>query len=490
MEVYKHAEKRTGEIASPNVGGGKMALVDNRENTETQAKLIKGIKAVTPTIQRSGDFSASVALRLPDLGAAFPADALFIDTVKLTGRTNTGFTKISAKTHRRERTQGDHTIADTFIKTYQKGMLRDKNILDALGFYDRNFNEITNSENGLPPVSPDLTSESEQTERHGVVEQKVTEGGNLIKELSAQVLPMPLWRKGLVRVINCYNEAYSHSKAATVYNSSKPTGKGEASKKKTLKKLFLSCEPGALPSDTPSLIDHGALVRAGYPPEYFVGRYEGMVNEMHPDYKSHRALFKGLEGTVFKPEPEPVSELDIPEPPEMREARRMRDLVSSIGDKVASYARLLILADYMGIGDKSVDMFQRNLGWAANDPNYIAPLVSHEEVLEETSEETPEEEGPFDILKAIKAIQLEGVNWMIVLNTLNLVDGNDDLKHFVNLALEFLLIPISGRDVATEVMAGYEQIDDMKEKLLQRLASVEQQLLGPSDARIPAQEAP
>ena len=484
MEVYKHAEKNAGGIARPDVGGSKMVLVDNRENTAAQAKLIRGIRTASPAIQRSGDFSASVALRTVGTEDGVPAENVFIDTVKLTGRTNTGLTKVNTKTQKHEPTQGDHIIADTFMKTYQKVMLRDHNILGAIEFYENNFQTIFDAEADLDAVGKILTGESEQGQRHRVVEKEVAEGRANIEMLKKGPRSILLWRKGLVQVINNYNEAYSHSKAATVYNSSRPTGKGEAALKKSLKVLFTRVPPGSLPENIPLLIDMAAIQRTGYPLKKFIRFYRDMVNRMHPQYLSHKAWSDPMKDSaaksMFMPKP------DIPEPPEMKEVRRTQDLVSSIGGKVASYARLMALAGCMGIDDETIGLFERNLGWRYNDPSSIAPLVSHKKDLEET----PEEGGPFDILKAIKAIQLEGVNWMIELNTLNLVDGNDDLKNFVNLALEFLLIPISGRDVATEVMSGYEQINAMKETLLQQLALLEQQLLGPSDASMPAQGAP
>lgn len=481
MEIYKQAEKNAGETAYTNAGAGKMAWADNRESAAVQAKLIRGIRTASPAIQRSGDFSASVALRMGGPEESVPAENLFIDTIKLTGRTNTGLTKLNTKKQKREPTQGDHIIADTFMKTYQKVMLRDQNILAAIGFYENNFQNIVKAENTLPAVDESLTSQSEQEQRKQVVDQEVREGMSKIEMLKNGERPIYLWRKGLVQVINSYNEAYSHSKAATVYNSSRPTGKGEAAAKRNLKTLFMEVDPGHLPDDTPQLIDMAALERAGYPPEEFMKLYIDMVCNMHSLYQSHKDWslpIKAFEAqSMIMPKP------DIPESPEMEEVRWRQDLVSSIGRKVASYARLMMLAAYMGIINNERAVFARNLGWVGGDPNYTAPLASDKKALEETQEER----GPLDILNAIKAIQMEGVDWMIERNTLILAGGNDELVIFINAALDFLRIPIAGPDLEREIMEGYGLIVAMKEELLALLG---QQLPGPSGAGIPAQGAP
>lgn len=54
MEVYKNAEKNGVKTTCLQAGDRRMSLVDNRENTAVQAKLIKGIRAVSSIIQRSG----------------------------------------------------------------------------------------------------------------------------------------------------------------------------------------------------------------------------------------------------------------------------------------------------------------------------------------------------------------------------------------------------------------------------------------------------
>ena len=60
MKVYRPAEKNDGKITSPHVGGHRMLLVDNRENTAAQTKLVKGIRAVAPIIQRSDNHNLNV----------------------------------------------------------------------------------------------------------------------------------------------------------------------------------------------------------------------------------------------------------------------------------------------------------------------------------------------------------------------------------------------------------------------------------------------
>lgn len=201
-----------------------------------QLQAVPGVPgaAASPPAQLE-DFHASVSLVPKDLmDTPFTADQLCIDTVKLTGRADTGLH--APQNH--APTQGAHTIADAFIKKYQKVLVRGVPIPEVLDFYDAQC-QLLHAEN-----DPD----------HWGNNPRVMEARTLSEAVSTQIsmlagsapLPMAVWRKGLSRIISAYNTAYAHSILATTGVGT--PGRGEAFGIKAIKNLKSPSPSGAVPA--------------------------------------------------------------------------------------------------------------------------------------------------------------------------------------------------------------------------------------------------
>jgi len=235
--------------------------------------------SLQPVIQRSGTFVASVSLRESEM-KLYDAGQLTIDTIKLSGRADTGLKKENNKT------QGDHTIADVFIKKHQKIMSRDKTISEFLLFYeDMNTKLIEDSKNFAKnhPDHNDVLNRSEE-----FVQEQAANNNDLIYIIRNVKLPMYRWRKELQTIITNYNDAYSHSRTATIYNENRPTGKGEGSAMKYLKNNILNNNyDGEKIEKIESLLDKSAIEESGEDIDSFKDKFYGMVNDMQASYKEH-----------------------------------------------------------------------------------------------------------------------------------------------------------------------------------------------------------
>ena len=162
------------------------------------------------------DFSASVSLVVNNqnfLQDIFYSSQLLVDTIKLTGRAETGLWNDN-----RNKTQGDHTIADAAIKKHQKILLRGREVRDLLHFYDMH-SRILLQENSFKGWSEVPRAEEARKMANALIQRTKEEEGN--------THTITGWRSIISRIIVDYNTAYSHGMLAT--RGKGTGGKGESS---------------------------------------------------------------------------------------------------------------------------------------------------------------------------------------------------------------------------------------------------------------------
>lgn len=406
MKHYDKSRQPIGRSLNFGDNKGKKLIVDKREKPQELMFIALSNRSA---IQRTGNFSASVSLSVPQ-DENFQADGLKIDTIKLTGRTDTGLKKNGDKT------QGDHIIADTFIKSYQKVMLRDKPIIEALEFYDMCFNVISQQQQTIPFVSESLVSEDIQKKRKSITESEMQNGVDRINAIKGGEFPMYLWRKYLVDIISHYNEAYSHSKAATIYNDSRPIGKGEAAKKKKIKNLFLKNEAFNY-SDYPTMIDEAAVYRAEYDINYFNGLYQNMLEEMYDRYREHKVMHgEMITNGLQKPL--------INDTEEHEYIKNDHDVIKSICKNISTYTILFFaLKDVIPL-DNTVEFMTGNL----QNIFYENGIPQH-----------LTEDGSFlsNTINRISSIQSKSKYWFAYKDTAE-KNGNTALGELIDLAVAFI----------------------------------------------------
>lgn len=162
------------------------------------------------------DFSASVSLVVNNqnfLQDIFYSSQLLVDTIKLTGRAETGLWNDN-----RNKTQGDHTIADAAIKKHQKILLRGREVRDLLHFYDMH-SRILLQENSFEGWSEEPRAKEARKMANALIQRTKEEEGN--------THTITGWRSIISRIIVDYNTAYSHGMLAT--RGKGTGGKGESS---------------------------------------------------------------------------------------------------------------------------------------------------------------------------------------------------------------------------------------------------------------------
>lgn len=170
------------------------------------------------------DFSASVSLVVNNqnfLQDIFYSSQLLVDTIKLTGRAETGLRNDDGN-----KTQGDHTIADAAIKKHQKILLRGREVRDLLHFYDMH-SRILLQENSFEGWSKEPRAEEARKMANALIQRTKEEEGN--------THTITGWRSIISRIIVDYNTAYSHGMLAT--RGKGTGGKGEASGMEGIRRL-------------------------------------------------------------------------------------------------------------------------------------------------------------------------------------------------------------------------------------------------------------
>ncbi len=192
-----------------------------RQNTPL-AQHVLGNQAMLEQIQSRGDiiqrkFEAGVSLiPIETDHIEFSQNDIKIDSMKLQGRSTTGLDG-----------QGNHTIADTFIKKYQKDMLKQRPVGFALHFYSSLLHELCQDlESAGPGYAPDRHSKCSV-----YMENAQAAGAQMQNEHTFYE-----WRKLLTELITSYNDAYAYSPFSTIGVAGKNSGKGESSGKIRSKK--------------------------------------------------------------------------------------------------------------------------------------------------------------------------------------------------------------------------------------------------------------
>lgn len=137
------------------------------------------------------------------------AEEVMVDTVKLSGRADTGLENKNGN-----KTQGDHIIADALVKKYQKVMCRGQILPSIFNFY-RNQANAMKLENQIVNRQiqslPEEQRDPQQENRISISDTVANEMDKVIMEGESTVKNIPSWRKCVKRVIQLYNNAYANS---------------------------------------------------------------------------------------------------------------------------------------------------------------------------------------------------------------------------------------------------------------------------------------
>ena len=150
-------------------------------------------------IQCAGTVAVSLS---PVALTNFSASEIYIDTITIADRFETGLR------YNKKPTQGDHTIADAFVKKYQKEMLKGHTIEDALEFYYKQASEILKETDFILQINPD-------DKRAQIAEQKADDVIDLTDTYAIKTGSFDQWNVLMKEIIFRYNEAYAHSPFAT-----------------------------------------------------------------------------------------------------------------------------------------------------------------------------------------------------------------------------------------------------------------------------------
>lgn len=170
-------------------------------------------------IQRKLEASVSL-IPLQTAENLYPSDGIAIDSMKLQGRSETGL-----------KGQGNHTIADTFVKKYQKEILKERPVSDALDLYSNLMDELRKD---VALAGSDYTADRRD---------KCNEYLDLAQEAGTQMSGQYnsyVWRKILTELIKAYNDAYAYGPFSETGVAGRGSGKGEGTgkaKSKMAKKL-------------------------------------------------------------------------------------------------------------------------------------------------------------------------------------------------------------------------------------------------------------
>lgn len=141
-----------------------------------------------------------------------PAD-LMVDTVKLSGRADTGL-----ETKDKRPTQGDHIIADVLVKKYQKVMCQGQILSNVFNFY-RNITNEMKYENA---IADKYMQRMPKEKRDQIQEERIADSNKtadtiaeVIADGEVEVKNIPGWRKHVKKIVGLYNDAYAKSYFAT-----------------------------------------------------------------------------------------------------------------------------------------------------------------------------------------------------------------------------------------------------------------------------------
>lgn len=187
----------------------------------------------------------------------FSPEDLMVDTVKLSGRADTGL-----ETKDGQKTQGDHIIADVLVKKYQKVMCRGQILSNVFNFY-RNITNEMKYENAIA----DKYMQRMPKEKRDQIQEERIASSNKTADTIAEVIArgekeiknIPGWRKHMNEIVRLYNDAYSNSYFAT--HGVGTGGHGEA---EAMKYIRDEMSKGTVirPCFTNKLIDIGSLKSA------------------------------------------------------------------------------------------------------------------------------------------------------------------------------------------------------------------------------------
>jgi len=197
----------------------------NRQQTRTNDLPLGYINDLS-VIQRKGVVGVTLSTGLSE---QYTGEDVKIDTLTFGGRFETGLKKTDEE-GKLSKTEGDHTIADTFIKKYQKDYLKEKDMNTALAFYFRLANEI------LCEVMPTDNVETYLKERYG---DSRNEAHNTLKHIAFAyregAYSLLEWNILFKDIVESYNMAYAKSLFSTQGNGT--GGHGEQSGISALKKV-------------------------------------------------------------------------------------------------------------------------------------------------------------------------------------------------------------------------------------------------------------
>lgn len=285
--VEKTLRERQGRSAGfYAVPEGYGRYVPEQTGTDEALAYTHPYTAKRNVVQRK--IKVGVSLRLDeDEQEVRPLDQYIIDTVKLAERADTGLKNYKSG----GTTQGAHTIADVFVKKYQKEMLKGSKVDQAYNFYGNEFQTMQIDNAAFLSMYNVLFRDDNAAERIQTLcslqagrkdQATVTHTENLLKayeeemDRKSRLESSNEWigkgqaliagknacgtstqvRKDLVELISIYNEAYAQSALSTCKVGTR--GRGEAGGMHNIKKYMSVRQERQEGEDRSKLLPHFA----------------------------------------------------------------------------------------------------------------------------------------------------------------------------------------------------------------------------------------
>lgn len=174
--------------------------------------------------------SSVISTASPFSAAANPTSFSSVSTASLFSSSAANPTSSSSVSGRKgSPTQGDHTIADVFIKKYQKDYLKNKRLGRALFFYWNLANELSKEE--LPPSTSGFMKN--RYDKSKELSSKTLQKIDYTIHLQPQ--PLTVWNILFKDIATSYNEAYAKSLFSSQVRKYTGQGHGEAKGIRALK---------------------------------------------------------------------------------------------------------------------------------------------------------------------------------------------------------------------------------------------------------------
>ena len=218
-------------------------------------------------IQCKISVAASLSLRSTEQ-VEFPSNCFKVESIKLADRSDTGLFKGKNKT------QGDHTIADALVKKHQTVMTRGQPLPNVFAFYLSLLQEVLHTNEKFAPLRQDTIA------RRDISDANAQEAMDLLGLYYKQPdIPFSSYdhRKNLIDIVTKYNDAYAHSYIAT-----QGTGTRGHAEKAGMNAVRTKLSKGMLDSSLITLIDYNSIAQYGSAPlaEFLTYKFMKMLSEM------------------------------------------------------------------------------------------------------------------------------------------------------------------------------------------------------------------